>query len=73
MIEPLPAILIEPIVRAALIEDLGRAGDITTDSVIPPTARFDGAIAASRLRTHIRANADDLDAVAALYPHYFVS
>jgi nicotinate-nucleotide pyrophosphorylase (carboxylating) len=46
MIEPLPEILVEPIVRAALVEDLGRAGDITTDAVIPATARFDGAIAA---------------------------
>lgn len=46
MIEPLPEILIEPIVRAALIEDLGRAGDITTDAVVQPTARFDGVIAA---------------------------
>jgi nicotinate-nucleotide pyrophosphorylase (carboxylating) len=32
---PLPALLIEPLVRAALIEDLGRAGDITTDSIVP--------------------------------------
>jgi nicotinate-nucleotide pyrophosphorylase (carboxylating) len=31
----LPPILIEPLVRAALIEDLGRAGDITSDSIIP--------------------------------------
>jgi nicotinate-nucleotide pyrophosphorylase (carboxylating) len=46
VIEPLPEILMEPIVRAALIEDLGRAGDITTDAVVPPTARFDGVIAA---------------------------
>jgi nicotinate-nucleotide pyrophosphorylase (carboxylating) len=48
MIEPLPGILIEPIVRAALMEDLGRAGDITTDAVIPATARFDGVIAARK-------------------------
>jgi nicotinate-nucleotide pyrophosphorylase (carboxylating) len=46
MIAPLPAILVEPIVRAALTEDLGRAGDITTNAVIPATARFDGVIAA---------------------------
>jgi nicotinate-nucleotide pyrophosphorylase (carboxylating) len=46
MTVPLPQILVEPIVRAALLEDLGRAGDITTDAVIPPTARFDGVIAA---------------------------
>ena len=33
---PLPTILIEPIVRQALIEDLGRAGDITSDAIAPP-------------------------------------
>lgn len=32
---PLPRIMIEQAVRAALLEDLGRAGDITSDSVIP--------------------------------------
>jgi nicotinate-nucleotide pyrophosphorylase (carboxylating) len=32
---PLPAVLIEPLVRAALLEDLGRAGDITTDAIVP--------------------------------------
>src|SRR5436853_7923085 len=31
-------LLIEPIVRAALAEDLGRAGDITTDAVVPADA-----------------------------------
>jgi len=36
---PLPSILIEPIVRAALLEDLGRAGDITTDAVVPSHTR----------------------------------
>jgi len=30
----LPTLVIEPIVRAALLEDLGRAGDLTTDSTI---------------------------------------
>jgi len=30
----LPTLVIEPIVRAALLEDLGRAGDVTTDSTI---------------------------------------
>jgi nicotinate-nucleotide pyrophosphorylase (carboxylating) len=34
-VTPLPSILIEPLVRAALIEDLGRAGDITSDSIVP--------------------------------------
>jgi nicotinate-nucleotide pyrophosphorylase (carboxylating) len=35
---PLSALLIEPLVRAALLEDLGRAGDITTDSIVPADA-----------------------------------
>jgi len=30
----LPALMNEPLVRAALLEDLGRAGDITTDALI---------------------------------------
>lgn len=30
----LPEIMIEPCIRAALLEDLGRAGDITTDAII---------------------------------------
>lgn len=34
-LEPLPPILIEPAVRAALAEDLGRAGDITTAATVP--------------------------------------
>jgi nicotinate-nucleotide pyrophosphorylase (carboxylating) len=36
---PLPQLLIEPIVRAALAEDLGRAGDITTEATIPAEAK----------------------------------
>jgi nicotinate-nucleotide pyrophosphorylase (carboxylating) len=32
---PLPTLLVEPIVRQALIEDLGRAGDITSDAIAP--------------------------------------
>jgi len=39
-------ILAEPIVRAALLEDLGRAGDITTDAVVAADAEIDAAIAA---------------------------
>jgi nicotinate-nucleotide pyrophosphorylase (carboxylating) len=31
----LPRLVIEPLVRAALAEDLGRAGDLTTNSIIP--------------------------------------
>lgn len=33
-LEPLPDLLVEPAVRAALTEDLGRAGDITTNATI---------------------------------------
>ncbi|GJD84600.1 putative nicotinate-nucleotide pyrophosphorylase [carboxylating] [Methylobacterium haplocladii] len=43
---PLPRLLVEPIVRAALLEDLGRAGDITTDAIVPAEARLSGVIAA---------------------------
>lgn len=35
MLSPLPRIMIEPLVRAALLEDLGRAGDLTTDAIVP--------------------------------------
>ncbi len=39
MIPSLPNLLVEPAVRAALLEDLGRAGDLTTDAIVPATAR----------------------------------
>ena len=45
-LHPLPRLLVEPIVRAALLEDLGRAGDITTDAIVPASARLEGRIAA---------------------------
>ena len=38
-VPPLPPIMVEPAVRAALLEDLGRAGDLTTDAIVPATAR----------------------------------
>lgn len=31
----LPRVMIEPLVRATLLEDLGRAGDLTTDAIVP--------------------------------------
>ncbi len=37
-VTPLPAVLTEPLVRAALAEDLGRGGDVTSASVIPANA-----------------------------------
>src|SRR4029077_9369184 len=39
-------LIVEPIVRAALLEDLGRAGDITTDAVVPADATVEAVIAA---------------------------
>jgi nicotinate-nucleotide pyrophosphorylase (carboxylating) len=45
-IPPLPAIMIEPTVRAALLEDLGRAGDLTTDSIVPAGERTTCALVA---------------------------
>lgn len=45
-LSPLPILMVEPIVRMALLEDLGRAGDLTTDAVVP---------AAARARTELRA------------------
>ncbi|PWC92450.1 carboxylating nicotinate-nucleotide diphosphorylase [Azospirillum sp. TSO5] len=45
MLHPLT---VEPIVRAALVEDLSRAGDITTDSIIPADAVATARIAARK-------------------------
>ncbi len=43
---PLPLVMIEPLVRAALLEDLGRAGDITTSAIVPADARASTALVA---------------------------
>jgi nicotinate-nucleotide pyrophosphorylase (carboxylating) len=40
MTEPLPDVMIAPVVRAALAEDLGRAGDVTSLACIPADARL---------------------------------
>lgn len=45
-IPPLPDLLVEPLVRAAFLEDLGRAGDLTTDAIVPATARARTALVA---------------------------
>tara|TARA_R110002110_G_scaffold108460_2_gene270839 strand:+ start:2317 stop:3165 length:849 start_codon:yes stop_codon:yes gene_type:complete len=37
---PLPELILEPLVRAALLEDLGTYGDITTRTVIPAGAHY---------------------------------
>lgn len=45
---PLPAVILEPIVRLALSEDLGRAGDLTTDATISPDTKMSVVIAARK-------------------------
>lgn len=47
-IPPLPGIILDPIVRLALAEDLGRAGDLTTDATIPAGAQMRAVIAARK-------------------------
>jgi nicotinate-nucleotide pyrophosphorylase (carboxylating) len=47
-IEPLPDLLVAPVVRAALTEDLGRAGDITARACVPADARLTADFAARR-------------------------
>ncbi len=44
----LPDLMIEPVVRAALLEDLGRAGDITTDALVPDGQMAEAVIASRR-------------------------
>jgi nicotinate-nucleotide pyrophosphorylase (carboxylating) len=46
--EPLPlhALQLEPLARRALEEDLGRAGDITTNSVVPASSQARGRLVA---------------------------
>ena len=39
-------LLVEPIVRAALLEDLGRGGDLTTDAIVDPQRRASAVIVA---------------------------
>lgn len=46
MLLPLPRVMLEPMVRAALLEDLGRAGDITTDAIVPAGHRMATALVA---------------------------
>ena len=46
MIPFLPLLMVEPVVRAALLEDLGRAGDLTTDAIVPASAKAKTALVA---------------------------
>jgi nicotinate-nucleotide pyrophosphorylase (carboxylating) len=43
---PLPLLMLEPIVRAALLEDLGRAGDVTTDAIVAAALKAETALVA---------------------------
>ncbi|RIJ13931.1 carboxylating nicotinate-nucleotide diphosphorylase [Henriciella mobilis] len=45
---PLPDLVLEPIVRLALTEDLGRAGDLTTDATILPGTKIEARIRARK-------------------------
>ncbi len=60
-VPPLPAVLIEDVVRRALEEDLGRGGDVTTDALVAPggaaaariVARADGRVAGVDVATAV--------------------
>ena len=45
-VPPLPSVMLEPLVRMALLEDLGRAGDLTTDAIVPPELLTETVLAA---------------------------
>ena len=45
---PLPDLLVEPVVRMALAEDLGRAGDLTSQACVPEATRLSVAWVARR-------------------------
>jgi nicotinate-nucleotide pyrophosphorylase (carboxylating) len=46
LLPPLPDVVIEPIVKLALAEDLGAAGDVTTDALIDPDTQGHWALRA---------------------------
>lgn len=45
---PLPPVLYEPLLRRALEEDLGRAGDLTTDAIVAPELEAEAAVLARK-------------------------
>jgi nicotinate-nucleotide pyrophosphorylase (carboxylating) len=47
-IAPLPDVILTPVIEAALLEDLGRAGDITAQACIPADTRLEARFAARR-------------------------
>ncbi|EAR52992.1 nicotinate-nucleotide pyrophosphorylase [Oceanicola granulosus HTCC2516] len=48
---PLPDVILEPLVRHALMEDLGSHGDLTTRTVIPPGTRYGASLRAREAGT----------------------
>ncbi|MFL6291445.1 MAG: carboxylating nicotinate-nucleotide diphosphorylase [Thermoanaerobaculia bacterium] len=44
----LPPLLYEPLIRRALEEDLGRAGDLTSDAILPPGLTAEAAVVARK-------------------------
>jgi nicotinate-nucleotide pyrophosphorylase (carboxylating) len=72
MLTPLYPVQYEPLLRAALAEDLGTAGDLTSDAIVPPhlTARADvvarapGRVAGIRVATAAFALLDPAVSVA---------
>lgn len=57
---PLPRLIVEPLVRAALLEDLGLAGDITSAAVIPGNHRSTVVMAARQSGVIAGLNAAEL-------------
>ena len=51
MIAPIPDLLIQPVVAAALAEDLGRAGDVTAQACIDAEARLSAVFGARQAGT----------------------
>lgn len=47
----LPEIMFEPLVRSALLEDLGQAGDLTTDAIVPKDRRAKTVLSARQSGT----------------------
>src|SRR5579884_379725 len=43
-----PRLLLEPVVRAALLEDIGHGGDLTTDAIVGPDPRARAHIVARK-------------------------
>jgi nicotinate-nucleotide pyrophosphorylase (carboxylating) len=72
-IAPLPDLIVAPVVRAALAEDMGRAGDITAQACVPADARLTADFAVRRGGvvsglSCIRLALAELDPAATFYP-----